>query len=148
MKISGRKMSPNNPGRLDRLDMKISPSEDGTPEPWLQVNGVKYTLTQYQWLVYTRQKEMDDKCLASKNFCSACKLPSCIANTVGEPRVVNFANALRGREEKFDSFRQKCFRMLLAQPAFLEYMNSMEQKQIPECVAYWVDIRCCIGCNW
>ena len=132
--------------RMDNMHFKALVA-NRPEDPVMEVNGVKYTAAQYSF-VLERLQEMDKKGYASDSYCSLCGGKPCISHAAGGQPLLDFAKALRGRSLAFNDIRDQCARYLLTSRGFLELYQASGKKEIPECVIYWVDNRCCMGANW
>lgn len=136
------------PHRCDRLDFKVIPAEDGSSEPWLQVNGVKYAHHLDFADLHNRIKANDARSIGKNSYCTCCKLTPCISVTAGTAAVLSFAKALRDRGERFHVVKDNSLRMLKATKAMKDYMKESEGATEPECLDAWVEARCCVALNW
>ena len=132
--------------RMDHMHFKALVPKN-VNDPVMQVNGVQFTSTEYSFTL-SRLKEMDKKGYAGDGVCLLCGRGPCISAAAGSQPLLDFAKALRDRGVQFKFIRDQCVRYMLNSSSFKEAYVASEQKEIPECVVYWVENRCCMGANW
>lgn len=135
------------PQRCERLDFKVIPAEDGSDEPWMQVNGVKYKHEEFLGL-QERIKANDAKKIGQSAYCCCCKLTPCIAVLGGSIQVLSFAEALRNRGERYAMVKTSSVRMLMSTKAVKDFVKEPGHAGDLECISAWVDARCCMALNW